>query len=345
MAQLLNDKDLQGLFEKAIIDADADSLRPNAYILRLGKIGEFMTTGKPFAIKEGKGIILPPGHAIAVTAFETIDFRPGTIHEVYPDCSLHGFLSPTTDLSREGLTVSSTQVDAGYHGTLNWTISNQSPNDAKFVYGEKLFRLTILKLEKGEVPSQYYSGDYQDKEGYVASRRSGPPVGMKDSDWMSPSTDDSPEAKLDALIKSGYPWNLLGERLKTIDQQFETVTHEYDTIRKEIKTLNNRVGGIEDKLDRQQQEWSNALQDVEGRLKQGLQDFEGRMKQELSDTVENVVNKLILRSIAPMLGAVFGLGLMVLNDQRIMGFLSEHGGVAGFFVMLVSCLTLLLAKK
>lgn len=171
MATLLNDIELRKLFGTVIKDADENNLHPNSYILRLGRAGEFMNSRKAFEIKPGKGIKLPPGHAVGVTALEEVDFRQETVEKIYPGCSFYGFLSPTTDLSREGLVTASTQVDAGYHGTLNWTINNHSPTEAKFVYGEKLFRLTLFKLEQGEVSETPYAGDYQDKESYVRSAR------------------------------------------------------------------------------------------------------------------------------------------------------------------------------
>ncbi|MCH7497179.1 MAG: hypothetical protein IH971_04935, partial [Candidatus Marinimicrobia bacterium] len=182
MATLLNDKALIKMLGVVIQDGDQSCIRPNSYIVRLGKTGEFLNVGKEFQLGGAKkGIKLQPGHSVAVTAFETLDFRREAVHKLYPDSDLHGILSPTTDLSREGLVASTTQIDAGYYGTLNWTITNTSNGERRFLYKERIFRLIIFRLDDGEVPGKLYAGDYQGEEGYVRSRRTGPPVGMKET--------------------------------------------------------------------------------------------------------------------------------------------------------------------
>ncbi len=131
--KLLSDKELKKALGKIIIGGDDSCLRPNSYILRLGAKGEFKNTGKEFEIgKAQKGIRVDPGHSVGVVSFETLDFRRETVDEVFPGCALHAFLSPTTDLSREGVVAAATQVDAGYHGTLNWTLNNTSSECRNF---------------------------------------------------------------------------------------------------------------------------------------------------------------------------------------------------------------------
>ncbi|SRR6266496_1962145 len=125
MATILNDVELRKLIGTVIRDGDPDSIRPNSYILRLGGEGEFLNAGKTFALgKSKKGIRISPGHSVAVTAFETIDFSSATVDKIYPGCALHALISPTTDLSREGIVAPTTQVDAGYNGTPIWTNAN-----------------------------------------------------------------------------------------------------------------------------------------------------------------------------------------------------------------------------
>jgi hypothetical protein len=46
----------------------------------------------------------------------------------------------------------------------------------------------------------------------VRSRRQGPPVGMKEAEWIDAFVEGGPEDLLDNLIKSGYPWHLFGQR-------------------------------------------------------------------------------------------------------------------------------------
>lgn len=104
MATILNDGELRKLIGKVIINGDPSCLRPNSYILRLGESGEFLNSGKTFCLGTAKkGLRIKPGTSVAVTAFETIDFTRETVHQIFPDNDLHGLVSPTTDLSREGI--------------------------------------------------------------------------------------------------------------------------------------------------------------------------------------------------------------------------------------------------
>ena len=224
MATILNDTEIGKLIGTVICNGDSDAIRPNSYVLRLGDSGAFINTGKEFALgKRKKGIRVQPGHSVAVTAHETIDFRRDTVRKIYPDADLHAFISPTTDLSREGIVAPTTQVDAGYHGTLNWTLANTSSEERRFLHKERLFRLTILKLDASERPESPYVGHYQGQTGYVPSQRRGAPVSMKDADWEDAHAKGSPEDLLDNLLKSGYPWHSLGQRLRVgakIDSDF-----------------------------------------------------------------------------------------------------------------------------
>ena len=139
MATILNDAELKKLIGTVIHDGDPISIRPNSYILRLGAKGEFLNAGKLFTLGDAKkGIRIQPGHSVGLTALETVDFSPDTVQKHYHDCALHAFISPTTDLSREGIVAPTTQVDAGYSGTLNWTITNTSSEERRFVYRESV---------------------------------------------------------------------------------------------------------------------------------------------------------------------------------------------------------------
>jgi deoxycytidine triphosphate deaminase len=245
MATILNDEEIKKLIGTVIVNGSAASVKPNSYALRLGNAGEFLNCNKEFTLGGAKkGIKLQPGHSVALTAFEVVDFSRETVHKIYPNHDLHAFISPLTDLSREGIVAPTTQVDSGYHGTLNWTITNTSNMVRGFLYQEKLFRLTIFKLAPGETPTNPYRGDYHEKTGYVRSERKGAPQGMRDSEWEDAAVDGSPEAMLESLIKSGYPWNLLGQRLKVIDDQFQTVTNEYGEIKTAIDVLNREVDAM-----------------------------------------------------------------------------------------------------
>lgn len=272
MAESLNDREIMNILGSVIVNGDPKSVRPNSYVLRLGSNGEFLTTGKEFSLGDSpgskKGIKVAPGQSVALTALETIDFRRDTVEAHFPDCDLHAVVSPTTDLQREGVVAPTTQVDAGYQGTLNWTLANSSSEERRFVFKERLFRLAILKLAKGERPEALYEGAYQGREGYIRSERSGAPTGMRAADWEDSATAEGPDALLERVIKSGFPWNALGTRLKAIDDQFKTVTHEYADIRDAIERLERDVektvraqDGLTDRIRRVVREELPAMQD------------------------------------------------------------------------------------
>ena len=326
MATILNDEELRKLFGSVILNADESSIRPNSYILRLGAGGEFLNVNKEFTLgKTKKGIKIPPGHSVALTAHEEIDFSRKTVHSIYPGHDLHAFISPTTDLSREGLVAPTTQVDAGYHGTLNWTVTNTSNEERRFVYNERVFRLTILKLEPGETPVKPYEGDYQNQKGYIRSKRKGAPVGMREDEWEDPIVKGSPEALLDNLMKSGYPWHALGQKLKMIDEEMKIVTDEYGEILNSMTKMNKDL----DTLTQQQQQTANSLPQT--------------IRSVLHDEASALQNRWLVAT-ASMLVVVVGIVLAFASNELAFKCLKDNGSwvglilaVCGFVgVMLVS---------
>ena len=317
MAQLLSDQEIRAVLGTIIKDGDPSSVRPNSYVLRLGAAGEYLTTGKEFRLGDGasekKGIVVPPGQSVALTAVETIDFRRETVGQHFPDCDLHALISPTTDLQREGVVAPTTQVDAGYEGTLNWTLTNSSSEERRFVYKERLFRVTILKLADGERPAALYEGAYQGKKGYVRSERSGAPVGMRPQDWEDSTTKEGPEALLERLIQSGFPWNVLGTRLKTIDDQFQTVTNEYADIRESMERL-------EDNLRQAVERFEGDARDIRKELAQ------------VSDKVREIVRDEQFRWLGGATSVLIGLSgvaLAATKSPLVVQLLDEHGGWIG----------------
>lgn len=317
MATILNDSEIKKLLGNVIYDGSDECIRPNSYIIRLGSVGEFINTGKEFTLgKSKKGIKVLPGHSVALTSFETLDFSRETVHKIYPDHDLHAFLSPTTDLSREGIVAPTTQIDAGYHGTLNWTITNTSNTERRFVFEEKIFRLTIFRLDKGEVPKNLYKGDYQDLTGYIRSRRKGPPVGMKDSEWEDSTTKGSPEDILDNLLKSGYPWHALGQRLKAIDDQFKSVTDEYAIIHDSIDKLTNEV---------------ELFKKMQG-------DFSGNLTKTIKEAVKEettILQNRWLLGAGSILVALIGLILSITSNTNALKFMTENGPWLGIILTII----------
>lgn len=318
MAQILSDQDIKRLLGSVIVEGDKDSVRPNSYVLRLGAHGEFLNTGKEFELgKNKKGLKIQPGHSVGVTALETLDFRRETVHKHFPDCDLHGILSPTTDLSREGIVAPSTHVDAGYFGTINWTITNTSSEERKFVFGERLFRLTIFRLEAGETPEKVYIGDYQLQTGYVRSRRSGAPVGMKETEWEDAHLKGGPEDLLEVLIRSGYPWHILGQRLKIIDQQFKSVSDEYSNIHDAIEKVTSDINHIRER----QSDTSETVRKV------------------LREEASSLQNRWLVGAGAITVAAL-GLVLSTTSNVTIMNILSQHGILIGLGLMAAAIIAL-----
>ncbi len=318
MATILNDQHLKGLCGTVILEGDESCIRPNSYILRLGPAGEFLSTGKEFEIgKKKKGIRIQPGHSVGVTAYETLDFTRETVHKVFPNRDLHGLLSPTTDLSREGIVAPTTQVDAGYHGTLNWTITNTCSEERRFTYKERIFRLTIFLLEEGERPEHVYAGDYQSQTGYVRSRRSGPPVGMKAAEWEDGLIKGGPEEMLENLIKSGYPWHLLGSRLKEIDKQLKSVTEEYSDIHDAISNLTIQTNQIRERQSETPETVRNVLRDEAGSLQ----------------------NRWLIGAGSLLLG-LLGIGVSVSSSRAALDFMKQHGAGTGLVLVALAAIGL-----
>ena len=317
MATLLSDEDIRKILGTVIKDGDPASVRPNSYVLRLGPAGEYLATGKEFLLGAGandkKGIVVPPGQSVALTAVEAIDFRRATVKEHFPDCDLHALISPTTDLQREGVVAPTTQVDAGFEGTLNWTLTNSSSEERRFVYKERLFRLTILKLADGERPAKLYEGAYQGKTGYVRSERSGAPAGMRPKDWEESTTKAGPEVLLEQLIQSGYPWNLLGTRLKAIDDQLQTVTNEYADIQESMERLEGDLRGSIRRLEEDVRDIRKELADVPDKVRDIVKDEHHRW----------------LGGAATVLIGLAGVGLAATKFPLAAQWLDQYGGWIG----------------
>jgi len=360
MATVLNDQELRKLLGTVIVDGDVTCVRPNSYIMRLGASGEFLNSRKEFTLgKEKQGIRLQPGHSVALTAHEKLDFTRGTVHKIYPDSDLHGLPSPTTDLSREGIVAPTTQVDAGYCGTLNWTITNTSSEERRFIFKERIYRLTIFRLSQGETPQQLYDGVYQGRTGYIRSQRRGAPTGMRESEWADSVVEGGPEQLLENLIKSGYPWHALGHRLKEIDGQLKGVTDEYAEIRDSLDKLAVDV----DSTRQQQGTFAGALDklaaDVDSiRQKQGAldklsADVDSMRQQQATflGALQDIVRKAIgeqavslqnrwLICAASILVAVLGLVLSSISSDRTVQFLKEHGGWGGLALIAIGIVIL-----
>ena len=170
--KILNDAEIKKLIGAVIIDGNESCIRSNAYILRLGAEGKICKTGKQLKLsnRKKKGIAIPQGHSVGIVALETLDFRTEIVREIYPENDLCGSLWPTRDLSQKGIVAPTTHIDAGYMGTLNWTLTNTANVERCYSYGQRICRLSIFKLEVDETPEFPYEGDDGYNTGLVRSR-------------------------------------------------------------------------------------------------------------------------------------------------------------------------------
>ncbi len=320
MARILSDSELKKLIGKVIIDGDEHSLRPNSYVVRLGSEGRFLSTGTRFKLSQGQAVKIRPGETVAITSLETLDLKQGTVDEIYKGKQLHGFLSPTTDLSREGIVAPSTQVDAGFEGTLNWTLVNMSVADIPFMLGAGVYRLTLFLLDGNEIPSKLYEGYYQGKTGFVPSQRPNLPMGFDDADFV---TSDLPEDVSDALAKlqkSTYPWNIIGMAFKNVEGQTIAMSGGYQDIKHALTELQRR-----------------------------LEAFEDRTSKSITEEIQRVFgaesSKLILRFLGSIL-VLAGLGLSLLGaPESVQGFLRSFGWILGLLILAVGFLALVLPSR
>lgn len=322
MASILNDTELKKLLGTVIVNGTEGSIRSNSYVIRLGRSGEFINSGKSFELSENKGIKLPSGHSVGVTSVEILDFSKETVNKIFPNQALHGLLTPTTDLSREGVVVAATQVDAGFKGTLCWTLTNTGSQERSYVYGERLFKLTIFKLDESEIPVNFYNGTYQNQIDYLRSCRKGAPVGMRDNDWFDPHVENGPEQLLDDLMNAGYPWQAVGNRLKQIDAQYKTISSEYTE-------LNASIADIKDELIDVKNQQSTIGTKISEAVKDGVKDL----------------SNSILVSIIKAIVIIAGLACTIISSQNAINFISKFGVFIGLGVIIIVFLFSLFQKS
>jgi deoxycytidine triphosphate deaminase len=325
LATILNDVELRKLLGTIIIRGDEKCLRPNSYILRVGTSGEYLNTSKAFDIDEKgkkKGISIPPGHSVGLISHEDIDFRREIVQKIFPNCDLHAFITPTTNLSREGIVAPATQIDAGWNGTLNWTVVNTSNQDRRYLHKSKVFRMTVLKLtEDNEIPENPYDGHYQGQFGYVKSKRRGAPVGMSEDEWEKAYTKGGPEDLLQILAKSGPPWNVLSERMRIIDHKFEVVTNEYDEIKNSIEDFKRNI---------------EIVKNIHNEIKS---EIPVSMKSVFKEERSSLRNEWLVCSgaiVVTFSGILWG----ILSNQKTCDFFIQNGPILGPIVALAGIISL-----
>ena len=253
MAQILSDKEIRKLIDKAIIsEADPEQVRANSYVLRMGKEVRFFSTREKKAGSLGDILVVNPGDSVLVHSIETMDFSQSTIDELYQGKQLCAFLTPSTTLVREAMQLPSTKVDPGYIGTLNWTIRNSGVEPLQMEMGEPIFKATFFLLsDNEEIPEKDYGARserdfYQGKTGLVDSKRRLP----VDIATRTKITVSSKGTELERLKQSGFPYDFLATQLQQVGDHLDIVTQDYARIDKRVESqgaaLSQKVSELEE---------------------------------------------------------------------------------------------------
>lgn len=237
MPRFLPDTDIQKLLGDVIHNGDESLINPNGIELRLGSQARFISTGEIKEIPEEYFLKIPPGETVIIVSLESIDFSRETVAKHFRGCGIMGLITPTTTMMREGANLASTKVDDGFVGHLNWGIRNGSYKDLIIQRGEPIFKLTLVVLEGGEVPSLSYgerAGDkYQRSDGIRMSARR-LPADIPNSRLVSSSAE-----KLDPkthLREAGYPFTHIGSELVRLDGKFELVSADVRALTEKMET-------------------------------------------------------------------------------------------------------------
>ena len=227
MARILADKDIQKLLGAVIEGADPQRINPNGIEIRLGKHVLFQSTDEERELGPDMYLKVTPGESVTISSYEKFDFTNEAIHRVFPGCNLMAFITPTTTMMREGIMQSSTKIDSGWSGKLNWGLRNSSIRDLILGYGEPIFKLTFFLLEGDEVPNILY-GDrpndrYQNTDGIARSSRK-VPVSIPAKKLVSSSIDKIDPQK--QLREAGYPFSHIGQELTELHGNFVAISND-----------------------------------------------------------------------------------------------------------------------
>jgi deoxycytidine triphosphate deaminase len=263
MARILADKDIRRLLGTVILNADEKRVNPNGIEIRLGKHVLFQSTDEEKELSPDMFLKVLPGETVTISSFERFDFTRETVDKTFPDCNIMALITPTTTMMREGIMQSSTKVDSGWSGTLNWGLRNSSIRDFILGYGEPIFKLTFFLLEGDEIPEVLY-GDrpddrYQNTDGIMRSTRK-IPVNISARRIVS-STSEKLDPKKQ-LREAGYPFSHISQELTDLHGKFEVVSSDVLLLKTAITDETTKLSA---KVDDSQR---NVLEKVESLFNQ-----------------------------------------------------------------------------
>jgi len=270
MAKILPDREITKLLGICIIDGSPDCVVSNSYELRLGERVKFDSTGEELEIPEGYFLEIEPGDFVTISSLEKLDFRRETLRSLGKERNLAGLITPTTTMMREGFLFTTTKVDPGFHGVLNWGIRNSSIKRVRLKRGERLFKLTLFELEESEVPDKLYGererDAYQDSKGIMPSARLIP------ADIPEKQIIRRTERKVDPtkqLIEAGHPFSHIGTELVSLHGKFEVVSKDVVLLKQEFaKMQTNLEGKIETETRTLSQQLNQLSEDLGKRMKE-----------------------------------------------------------------------------
>lgn len=270
MARILADKDIRKLLGTVIQDADDKRINPNGIEIRLGKHVLFQSTDEEKELEPGMFLKVLPGESVTISSFERFDFTEETIDKIFPKCNMMALITPTTTMMREGIMQSSTKIDSGFSGTLNWGLRNSSIRDFILGFREPIFKLTFFLLEGDEVPDILYgdrSNDrYQNTDGIIRSTRTIPAnIGAK-------KIVSSTSEKLDPrkqLREAGYPFSHISQELTDLHGKFEVVSSDVLLLKSAITDETTKLSA---KVDESQK---TVLEKVESLFNQKFMQVSG----------------------------------------------------------------------
>jgi deoxycytidine triphosphate deaminase len=259
MAKILADKDILRLLGTVILDAEKERVNPNGIEIRLGKHVLFHSTDEEKELAPGTYLKVLPGETVTITSYESFAFTHDAIDRIFPGCDLMALITPTTTMMREGIMQSTTKVDSGWGGTLNWGLRNSSMRDFILGFGEPIFKLTVFLLEGGEIPEIPYGqradDRYQNTQGIARSTRK-VPASIPKRNLVGSSVERLDPAK--QLREAGYPFDHISTELTDLHGKFEVVS-------KDVLLLKETIAGETEKLSKKVDESQRlTIEKVEG---------------------------------------------------------------------------------
>jgi hypothetical protein len=230
-----------------------------------------------------------------------LNFSRAAAAQTGKNINLMGLITPTTTMMREGFLFTTTKVDPGFRGMLNWGIRNSSTKTVRLKHGEKLFKLTLYELAEDEIPDRLYGdeqGDtYQNADGITPSTR------MIPADIPDRLVIRRTERKIDPtkqLLEAGHPFSHIGTELINLHGKFEVVSKDVVLLKEEFKTMQVSLEG---KIDSETKTLSKELQSFSDSLG-------SRMKGFFSEQIDMVFDKKMLRVYGTLITiASFGLAV------------------------------------